>query len=290
MTKTLSILLSLLMVLGTLTCLFTVPVTTASAEEAATETTVETLPVNNWITNNGTKTITPETTFTVSGVTFPTSVNYGIRGWDLANDPVNGTEGARLTQNVLHQLTLTVTASEDINEGVKLYPVFHSNDSMNHTLSQIAGVRSDVTTPLKVEAAYNSVAASATSDKTVPTTNADNAAALVAGKTYTYTYLFRGSTKWINHIRMFADGLTAGSVTLSDAKIFPASETDAGNFLFKNATVIPYAVEENGNVFTRMWGYQAVGSTAIKKYVISAKLGGDYYNIDFIGENLSAFL
>ncbi len=184
---------------------------------------------------------------------------------------------------MLHQLTLTVTASEDINEGVKLYPVFHSNDSMNQTLSQIAGVRSDVTTPLKVEAAYNSVTANATSDKTVPTTNADNAAALVAGKTYTYTYLFKGSTKWINHIRMFADGLTAGSVTLSGAKIFPASETDAGNFLFKNTEVIPYAVEENGNVFTRMWGYQAIGSTAVKKYVISASLGGDYYNIDFIG-------
>ena len=286
MKKSLSILLALLMVLSTVTCMFTMP---ASAEEAATgaPAAVETLPVNDWITNNGTKTITPETTFTVSGVTFPTSVNYGIRGWVLKKDDegnvISGTEHARLTQNVLHQLTLTVTASEDINEGVKLYPVFHSNDSMNHTLSQIAGVRTDVTTPLKVETAYNSVTASATSDKTVPTTNADNAAALVAGKTYTYTYLFRGSTECINHIRMFAYGLTAGSVTLSDAKIFPASETDAGNFLFKNAQVIPYAVEENGNVFIRMYGYQAIGSTALKKYQISAKLGGDYYNIDFIG-------
>ena len=286
MKKSLSILLALLMVLSTVTCMFTMP---ASAEEAATgaPAAVETLPVNDWITNNGTKTITPETTFTVSGVTFPTSVNYGIRGWDQKKDDegnvISGTDGARLTENVLHQLTLTVTASEDINEGVKLYPVFHSNDSMNHSLNQIAGVRSDVTTPLKVETAYNSVTASATSDKTVPTTNADNAVALVAGKTYTYTYLFRGSTKWINHIRMFADGLTTGSVTLSDAKIFPASETDAGNFLFKNAEVIPYAVEENGNVFIRMYGYQAIGSTAIKKYQISAKLGGDYYNIDFIG-------
>ena len=132
MKKSLSILLALLMVLSTVTCMFTMP---ASAEEAATEApaAVETLPVNDWITNNGTKTITPESTFTVSGVTFPTSVNYGIRGWDQKKDDegnvISGTEGARLTENVVHQLTLTVTASEDINEGVKLYPVFHSNDS-----------------------------------------------------------------------------------------------------------------------------------------------------------------
>ena len=32
-----------------------------------------------------------------------------------------------------------------------------------------------------------------------------------------------------------------------------------------------------------MYGCQEIGSTTLKKYQISAKLGGDYYNIDFIG-------
>ena len=103
MKKTLSILLSLLMVLGTLTCLFTVPVTTASAEEAATETTVETLPVTDYITNNGTKTITPETDLTYKDVAATTSVYYNIRGWnakyDEAGNLISGQPNSYIDEN-----------------------------------------------------------------------------------------------------------------------------------------------------------------------------------------------
>jgi hypothetical protein len=354
MKKTLSILLSLLMVLGTITCMFTVPVTTASAEEAATPT-VEALPVTDFISYPDAKTITPESKYTLNKVDFPLGTNYGVRGWEgvarkgedgLTYDALIDADGnyvypetaehqtndnkrkykhdaegnyynakgevikdpydSRISSKVLYQMTFDVTVSEDVNSDVKLYPVFHSNDSVNWGFDTFVGIRNE-SGSAAAETAYNYGKIAAVSDKHTNTITADKAATIVAGKTYSYTYLFAlvVGSDYINNIAITADGLTQGSVTVSNPKIFPYSETDATNFLRKEeavykkdengndlkdekgnkifdhytAVVIPYAVEENGNVFIRMYGYRDIGSDSQVKRTVSAALGGEYYNM-----------
>ena len=303
MKKTLSIILSLLMVLGTMTCLFTMPVATVSAEEAAT-TTVETLPVTDIILNNGRPQpyhateqglIKPDTTNTIGGTDWPTSTRFNIKGWnakyqtdengDYVLDEngkkiiISGQENSYIDPGVLYQFTFDVTVSEDINEGVKLYPIFHSNASMNQSLQKIVGMRTDKTNPTNVETAYNYGTNKTSTSATVAATSAADAAALEAGKTYTYTYLLSVNSSYINFVRMYAEDLTAGSVKVGNAKMFPIADTDAGNFYMKAKQIIPYMVEENGNVFTRLYGYRDVGSADTTKRSISATVGGDYYNI-----------
>ena len=301
MKKTLSIILSLLMVLGTITCMFTVPV---SAEEATTTPTVETLPVTDIVLNNGQPqpshateqgVIKPDTTNNIGGKDWPTSTRFNIKGWNAKYETdengdfvldekgnkiiISGQDNSYIDPSVLYQFTFDVTVSEDINEGVKFYPVFHSNASMDQSIQKIVGMRTDKTNPTKVETAYNYGTNKASTSTDVPTTSAADAAALEAGKTYTYTYVFSAGSSHINFIRMYAEGLTAGSVKVGNATIFPLADTDAGNFYMKDKQVIPYMVEENGNVFTRLYGYRDVASDVTTKYTIAAKVGGDYYNI-----------
>ena len=299
MKKTLSILLSLLMVLSTVTCLFTMPV---SAEEAATEseTTVETLPVNDYITNNGTKTITPDTVWKYNdSCSFPMATNFNIRGWNAQYQKdeegnfvldesgnkilISGQDNSYIDPGVLYQFTFDVTVSEDATDSAKFFIDLYSQN-FPQAFAKLVGVRTDSTTPNKVETAYNYTADAKQGAAGTVNSTASKAATLVKGKTYTYTYLFLSASTYISAIGVFVDGLTEGSVTISNAKIFPVSETDAGNFLMKKE-VIPYAVEEDGNVFTRLYGYRDVNSTAKTKYTVSTQVGGSLYGIELKGGN-----
>ena len=244
MKKTLSIILSLLMVLGTITCMFTVPV---SAEEATTTPTVETLPVTDIVFNNGQPqpshateqgVIKPDTTNNIGGKDWPTSTRYNINGWNAKYETdengnkiiISGQDDSYIDPSVLYQFTFDVTVSEDINEGVKFYPVFHSSASMSQSIQKIVGMRTDKTNPTKVETVYNYGTNKFSTSPDVPTTSAADAAALEAGKTYTYTYVFSAGSSYINFIRMYAEGLSEGSVKVVNPTIFPLADTDAGNF------------------------------------------------------------
>ncbi len=286
MKKTLSILLSLLMVLGTMTCLFTMPVTTASAEEAATPK-VETLPVNDFITNNGIKTINPDSVWTIETIPYSGAVAFGISGWNLKKDEegnvISGQSDSYIDANIVHQMTFDVTVSDDANEGVKIFPEFFSQKTPQ-SMNMVVGVRSDKTTPNKVETAYNYVTGVPKGTAGAYTSKPENAATVEAGKTYTYTYLFNTTSDFVNFIAVVADGLTAGNVKISNAKIFPLNQTEAGKFYLQKGA-IPYAVEEDGNVYTRMYGYRDIGATSNSKYAVSAKVGGDLYNVEFKGGN-----
>ena len=244
MKKTLSILLSLLMVLSTVTCLFTMPV---SAEEAATEAPaeVETLPVTDLLKDGGqvkSGVITPGSKININ-IECPTSAVYDVNGWNavyqyevdengdfvlnekgekiIAKDEngkkiiLSGQEDSYISSRVLYQFTFNVTVSEDVNEDIKLYPVFHSNKTQNWNIEKMVGVRNEVGSAV-TETAYNyvtGIVGSTNNDppevKEASSTTAANAAALVAGKTYTYTYLFQlgAGVDWINYIRIFADGI-----------------------------------------------------------------------------------
>ena len=287
MKKTLSILLSLLMVLGTMTCLFTMPVTTASAEEAATPE-VETLPVTDIVGNKGLPrnggVITPTTEIKLTGdagVAYPTSTSYGITGWNAIQSD------SYIEKNTLYQFTFDVTVSDDVNENVTLRPVFQSQDSCNMGLNVLVGVRTDKANDV-TDTAYNYVAKPKAVDGY--TTFAQNSATLAAGKTYTYTYLFNTENPYVNHIRIAAEGLTAGTITVGTAKIFPYAGTDADNFYLEVNSktgapkLIPFNAEENGNVFARVYGYRAIGDEAATSYSsLSAKVGGELYNLEIKG-------
>lgn len=287
MKKTLSIILSLLMVLSTVTCMFTMPV---SAEEAAT-TVVETLPVNDFITNTGKKTITPESAWVKGDYTFNKAVALNIRGWNKKTDEqgnVTGQNDSYIDSGIVHQMTFDVTVSEDVNAGVKLFPAFISTASPQY-LSGFVGVRNDVNVPNRVFTAYN-VSAVDGGKAGETGTSAANAAELEAGKTYTYTYIFNTSSPYISTILIIADGLTAGSVEIGEVKIFPAKETIAGNFQM-TTKLIPFAVEQDGNVFARLYGYRAVGVNGINgnTTIASAKVGSDLYSFMIKGGNTYNF-
>ena len=136
------------MVLSTVTCLFTMPV---SAAETTTETAVETLPVTDLLKHNGSAynggVITPESKVTC-GVECPTSTFYYVEGWNQKKDDegnvISGQADSYLNSKTLYQLTFDVTVSEDVNEGVKLYPVFHSNKTQNWRLDMFVGMRNEV--------------------------------------------------------------------------------------------------------------------------------------------------
>lgn len=295
MKKTLSILLSLLMVLSTVTCLFTMPV---SAEETTTPA-VETLPVNDFITNPGDQTLKPDSAWKINDTLYQGAIRYGIKGWNAKYETdadgnlvlddagnkilISGQPDSYIDSQIVHQMTFDVTVSEDVNEGVKIFPGFFSQ-ATPQAMHAVVGIRSEKATPNKVETAYNYCAPVSSGTIGTPNTTADKAATLEAGKTYTYTYVFNANSIYVNFIAIFADSLTAGEVKISDLKVFPLSETDAGNFWLQKGA-IPYAVEQDGNVFTRMYGYRDIGDTAMKKYVVSAKFGGELYNIMLKGGN-----
>lgn len=326
MKKTLSIILSLLMVLSTVTCLFTMPV---SAEEAATEAPaeVETLPVTDLLRDGGqvrAGKITPESTFQLGGFDCPTSAHYNVTGWNavyqyvtdengefvldekgekiIAKDEngkdiiLSGRTDSYILVNTLYQFTFNVTVSEDVNEGVKLYPIFHSQASQNWPFNVFAGVRNEVGSAA-TETAYNyktNISGNPNGEnKLISTLTKENAAALVPGKTYTYTYFFKlpSGCSYINYLRIFADGLTAGTVTVGNAKLFPYADTDAYKYIggmnigSDNYGTLPYAVEEDGNVFTRVYGYRNIDDTTVKAKDLIFKGDGGLYNLTLKGGN-----
>ena len=233
MKKTLSVLLSLLMVLGCMTCLFSMP---ASAVEATSaETTVESLPENLLFVVEGTE------------LTFK--------------------EGKEIKAGEYYQLDVTVT-TEDTT--AKFYPAFNTSEDAAVVLNNIVGVRYKAATPGKVDTAYNYTAEAAT--------DAANAIANAAD-TYTYTYVFSAATADIAKIVF--------PTTVASANLFALTDTDWDNFYWNGNKVVRYMVEENGNVFQRMYAYRAVGATNYGggDYEISAKLDGDYYGITFKAGN-----
>lgn len=118
MKKTLSVLLSLLMVLGSVTAMFTMPVSAATTE--STESTVENLPENILKTVSG-KAITLK-------------------------------DGITLKVGEYYQLDVTVTTT---NTTEKFYPTFKHFYTYAVIPSNIVGVRYKESTPGAVETAYN---------------------------------------------------------------------------------------------------------------------------------------
>lgn len=231
MKKTLSVLLTLVMVLGCMTSLFSMP---ASALDLTppVETTGEALPENLLANTAGTTLM-------------------------LA-------DGKSLAVGEYYQLDVTVTTEDT---ATKFYPTFNNAENTAVTLNDIVGVRYQSATPGAVDTAYNYTAAAATS--------AGNAIANAAG-TYIYTYIFSAAAD-VNNI-VLPNEVTA-------ANLFALKDTDWNNYLWKwdnnSYKVVRYMVQEGDNVFQRMYGYRAVGSTAVTKSTlfVIAKAGGAYYDL-----------
>lgn len=229
MKKTLSVLLSLLMVVSCMTCLFTMPASAAEAPLA--DNTAEALPEN---------------------------LLFVVEGTDLALN-----DGKVIEAGEYYQLNVTVNADD---AAAKTYPTFKTSEGTSVVLNDIVGVRYNTAKPGAVETVYNfTKQAEAT----------EEAAATNAKGTYTYTYVFSAATADVTNIVFPA--------AVSGANLFALKDTDWDNFYWQGNKVVRYMVEENGNVFQRMYGYRAVGETRLGggEYEISAKLGGDYYGINF---------
>lgn len=127
MKKTLSVLLTLVMVLGCLSAMFTMP-TSALELTPPVATTGEALPENLLANTSGTTLIVAD--------------------------------GKTINAGEYYQLDVTVTTDDTAN---KFYPVFNTAANAAVTLNDIVGVRYQSATPGAVDTAYNYTAAAATS-------------------------------------------------------------------------------------------------------------------------------
>lgn len=295
MKKILSILLSFLMVFGTVTCMFTMP---TSAEEAATEVVTESLPSNLF---------TKTTTTTIRYDTANQYVHYYVK-WSNPEQ----SNLSYIMMNQYHQLNFEVTASEDLGDGVIAYPVVMSGTSAksDYAMNESVGIRYDVTEDYNVETVWNYVAKQTvvsgyeesineeTSEVTkteisrTATTYNDATPTLEAGKTYRYTFIFKASVNCLNGIAIRIKGLSdleAGSVTVSNPYVFNLHNTDWYNFVWAGANHVRYMVEEDGNVYQRIYGYRDAGEAmdATKRVTsaLNARVGGDYYDFYFEAGN-----
>lgn len=292
MKKLLSVLLAVLMVLGTVTCLFTMPVTAETTEETPTaEQTVETLPMNrlSGYKSPEAQAVTKDTALKVSYrdnnetkyAEYGTAANFVVQWSDKG---IGGTDSDSLiNKSTPYQFNVTVTTSENMTGTVKVYAGLWSNASQTK-VTNFVGVREDVSVPNIVTTAYNCITSSAV-------TSAADAATVEAGKTYTYTYVFNNvSSASCNNLVMHVDGIEDGSVTFSDGHLFALTDTLVDEFVFEPEKNVTYLVEENGNVFQRVYGYRAVDDEATDTTggILATKLGSKFYDILFEGGNTYA--
>ena len=245
MKKTLSVLLSLLMVLGCMTCLFTMPA--SAVETNSAEPTVETLPENLLV-------------------------------------EVEDTEGREYTFSKevvwkeFYQLDVVVTAdAEDTNE--YFFPSLLNSNGASINFYHISGVRYTADEPTNVETAYNNVGNQPGHIYKAPNGNVDEsvvvAAKNVAG-TYTYTYIVSPTTG--------ATGISfPENVTIVSANLFELKDTDWNDFFWQGNYVFRYMVKEGNNVFQRFYGYRNIGAAAVNTgngAVVSANVDGKLFNIE----------
>ena len=208
------------------------------------------------------------------------------------------TGGSYVLDNALYQVDVDVSFSEDINSDA----VFWMDTRCNETSEPVhyaAGVRYQSDLPGAVETAQDYIAGN-------QTFNADNAKkyadgnspasnggiAVVPGKTYRYTWVFSSTSKFVNKISFNLTGLTAGCATVSNATVFPLAGTDAVKYYraTNSKHVFSYLVNENGNNFVRLYGFQnstEQGATALQVtgvkgmenslYDVTVKAGSTYH-------------
>jgi len=272
MKKILSFLMAFLILIGS------IPVQFAKAEATA-----ESLPANMFsgYKSPSAKTITASTNITVGGsYVAGTAASLSLQ-WGKADGSGNNGDTYSPINAGYYQLDFDLIVSEDINSGAYLYPEFHSNAAI-YGMTDLVGVRYLLDLPGDVVTAHNYI--NTTSGTVKP--SAANSAELKAGS-YRCTYIFNSPKEQnINIILVIISGLTSGSVKIENANIFSLASTDWAEFYYKPTELVHFMVEENGNVFQRIYGYRAVGdnSTGARRS-LSAKVGGKFYDLYFKGGN-----
>ena len=274
MKKIFAILLSLLLVFEL------IPFGSALAEEILE---TESLPTNmlSGYKSPSAKTITSDTDITVGGTyNAGTALSLAMQ-WGKADGSGNNGDSYSPINSGYYQLDFDVTVSEDINSNAKLFPQFHSNATI-YGMKDLVGVYYEIDNPGNCLTAHNYI--NSTSSTVKP--SADQSAELKAGE-YRYTYVFSSpKDQYINNIVIIINEITSGAVKIENAKIFSLAETDFEAFYNQPNQLTRFMVEEDGNVFQRIYGYRAVGDTSTgTRRSLSSKIGSKYYDLYFKGGN-----
>ncbi|MBQ5765650.1 MAG: hypothetical protein IIW03_05865, partial [Clostridia bacterium] len=244
MKKTLSVLLSLLMVVSCMTCLFTMP---ASAVETPSTEVVENLPEN-----------------LLTEVEGSNGKEYSFNKETVSKE--------------FYQLDVVVTAGEEDTDEY-FYPVLLDNAGNSIFYYSLVGVRYTAEDPTNVETAFNLVGNQRGEANKAPKGDVDPntfvAAKNVAG-TYTYTYIVSPTTG--------AKGISfPGDVTIESANMFALKDTQWNDFFWEPNKVFRYMVKEGNNVFQRFYGYRPIGAAANltdNGVSVGANIDGKLYNLE----------
>lgn len=301
MRKVLSILLAVLMVMGSITCLFTMG---ATAETASPTVDAETLPENKIPANKR-----GEQVLTASEA----PALYAVYGSFYSNEFASSS----LLPGEFQQFDFDVKVSDDAAGDVKVYMLTVSNGSAS-SVNYVAGIRNSVTDPtdISVAYAYGNYKGSMTDNRIGYDNSAewfiegytdgsktgqqwyeerkkkypdnaieigyptcDAAATVAAGDNYSYSYIFRPTSKWNTQVLVVVEGLTAGSVTVTNPNVMTVSGTAHDDFYYENPdsnykyAIIGALKEEDGNVFLRIVPNTSTGAR------LSSKNGGSIYGI-----------
>lgn len=274
MKKLLSLLLSVLMVLGTVTCLFIIPVTAETTEENTAEPVAETLPES--IIDNK---VVPE----------PSYYNYNNLNI-ISYAEKYAVKSNTLNANNYYQLEFEVNTGDYVPEGAHtLFAVYNSGKA--GTFETVAGVRYKNGDSTNVETALIHLS----SQKIALGMNGSSyVAKFEANTTYKYIFVFKTKEDATN-LYLYARGTSGENagyseelgqkVEYSNVKLFNLSNTEWGNFDY-NTSFMRYLVMENGNVFQRLYGLNAIDATTVggaAEFVLynTRFYGGNTYYINY---------
>lgn len=308
MKKLLSLVLAVLMVISCMTYLFT---GTVSAEDTAT---AESLP-ENLIKDPATKTLTASD----EPVLF---ADYNV---------FDNTAGvSKVLPGEFHQFDFDISVSDDATGDIRVYILPFSNASVQSS-SYLAGIRNSVDDPTDISVAYaygnhngninydfigyknencewyvkgfagsedwynKRVEEYPDNDIRYEYPTNSVAQTVAAGDEYNYSYVIRVNSKWSTHMVVVVEGLTAGSVTVSNPNIMNLTNTDhslyAYDYSVYNQAVIGALKKENDNVFVRIVpnNYTAGTATGDNRAVLSTRNGSALYNMTVEGGKFYRF-